>query len=202
MGCAFVAGRNRVPNPAAGKTAFRTFGIIPYIVRDIRLIYRIGMSADRRRLAEQLFQKAYMLQMEGEFERAVEVFQESIDICPTAEAYTFLGWTYRFQGRLNDAIAECRKAIAVDPSFGNPYNDIGAYLIEQGKHEEAIPWLVKATESERYESYHYPWYNLGRAHVALEAYNRARECFTKALIIQPDYRLAEEALEKLRMLLQ
>ncbi len=160
------------------------------------------MSADRRQLAEQLFQKAYMLQMEGDLDRAVELYQESIDLCPTAEAYTFLGWTYRFQGRLNDAIAECRKAIDVDPSFGNPYNDIGAYLIEQGKHEEAIPWLVQATESERYESYHYPWYNLGRAHVALEAYNRARECFTKALIIQPDYRLAEDALEKVRMLLQ
>ena len=143
-----------------------------------------------------------MLQMEGDLDRAAELYQESIELCPTAEAYTFLGWTYRFQGRLNDAIAECRKAIDVDPSFGNPYNDIGAYLIEQGKHEEAIPWLDQATESERYESYHYPWYNLGRAHVALEAYNRARECFTKALIIQPDYRLAEEALEKVRMLLQ
>jgi tetratricopeptide (TPR) repeat protein len=160
------------------------------------------MSAERRQLAEELFQKAYMLQMEGRLDLAVEMYQESINACPTAEAYTFLGWTYRFQGRLNDAIAECRKAIEVDPSYGNPYNDIGAYLIEQGKHEEAIPWLEQATESERYESYHYPWYNLGRAHAALEAYNRARECFTKALIIQPDYRLAEEALQKVRMLLQ
>jgi tetratricopeptide (TPR) repeat protein len=160
------------------------------------------MSVERRQLAEELFQKAYMLQMEGDLDRAVELYRESIDACPTAEAYTFLGWTYRFQGRLNDAITECLKAIDVDPTYGNPYNDIGAYLIEQGKHEEAIPWLVKATDSVRYESYHYPWYNLGRAHAALEAYNRARECFTKSLIIQPDYKLAEEALEKVRMLLQ
>ena len=49
---------------------------------------------------------------------------------PTAEAYTFLGWTYHFQGRIEDAIAECKRAIEVDPEFGNPYNDIGAYLIE------------------------------------------------------------------------
>jgi len=160
------------------------------------------MSVERRQLAVELFQRAYMLQMEGELDQAAELYRESIDVCPTAEAYTFLGWTYRFQGRLNDAIAECMKAIAVDPSYGNPYNDIGAYLIEQGKHAEAIPWLEQATESERYESYHYPWYNLGRAHAALESYNRARECFTKAIVIQPDYRLAADALEKLRMLLQ
>src|SRR5277367_792225 len=32
LGCALVAGRNRVPSPAAGKTALRTFGIIRTIV--------------------------------------------------------------------------------------------------------------------------------------------------------------------------
>src|SRR6266404_1140373 len=135
FGWAFVAGRKRVPNPAAGKTALRTFVIIPSIVWDIRLIYLICMSDERRHLAVNLFQRAYMLQMEGELDRAAELYRESIDLCPTAEAYTFLGWTYRFQGRLNDAIAECMKAIEVDPSFGNPYNDIGAYLIEQGKYD-------------------------------------------------------------------
>src|SRR6266478_8698518 len=143
--------------------------------------------------ALQLWNEAVRYHMEGDFQHAIALYTKSIETYPTAEAYTFRGWAYQFLGRTDDAIEECKKAIEVDPSFGNPYNDIGAYLIEQGKHEEAIPWLMQATESERYESYHYPWYNLGRAHAALEAYNRARECFTKALIIQPDYRLAEEA---------
>jgi hypothetical protein len=35
-------------------------------------------------------------------------------------------------GLTDDAITECHHAIEVDPDFGNPYNDIGAYLIEQG----------------------------------------------------------------------
>ena len=48
-------------------------------------------------------------------------------------------------GRLEEAIEECHKAIAVDPTFGNPYNDIGAYLIEMGRLDEAIPWLERAT---------------------------------------------------------
>ena len=160
------------------------------------------MAGERFELAKELFQKAYSMQMEGELELAASLYKRSIQIHPTAEAYTFLGWTYRFQGKIDAAIAECKKAIALDPDFGNPYNDIGAYLIEKNKHEEAIPWLQKAIASERYDTYHYPWYNLGRVYVAKEMFNKARECFRKALEIEPGYQLATEALQKLKMLLQ
>lgn len=163
---------------------------------------RIKVSDNRRALAIELLQKAYTLQMQGELEQAVKLYQESIETFPTAEAYTFLGWTYRFQGKLEDAISECKKAIAVDPTFGNPYNDIGAYLIEQDNYEQAIEWLERAARSERYEAYHYPWYNLGRVYVKLECYNKARDCFKKALEIHPAYELAAAALEKIRVLLQ
>ena len=60
---------------------------------------------------------------------------------PTAEAHTFLGWSLSFQGRLEEATAECLRAIEIDPDFGNPYNDIGVYLMQQGKLDDAIPWL-------------------------------------------------------------
>ncbi len=143
-----------------------------------------------------------MLQMQGELDLAVTLYQRSIELFPTAEAYTYLGWTYRFQGKLEAAISECKKAIAVDPAFGNPYNDIGAYLIEMGKPEEAIPWLESALASKRYDAYHYPWYNLGRVYVAKEMFNRARECFRKSVELDPSYTAAVEALQKLRMLLQ
>ena len=38
-----------------------------------------------------------------------------LELYPTAEAHTLLGWTYHFQGRLDDAIAECKRAIEIDP---------------------------------------------------------------------------------------
>src|ERR1700722_11183739 len=37
LGCALVAGRNRVPSPAAGNTAFRTFDSIVLILATFRL---------------------------------------------------------------------------------------------------------------------------------------------------------------------
>ncbi len=156
----------------------------------------------RHQLALELFQQAYVLQLQGDLEMAVDLYKRSIALFPTAEAYTFLGWTYSQQGRPDDAIVQCKNAILIDPGFGNPYNDIGAYLIHQGKHHEAIPWLEKATASRRYDAYHYPWYNLGRAYAALEMFKRARECFEKSLEIEPRYPAASEALKRIRAAVQ
>jgi len=153
-------------------------------------------------MAVELFRKAYQLQMQGELDLAITLYKRSIELHPTAEAYTFLGWTYRFQGKLDQAIVECKKAIAVDPGFGNPYNDIGAYLIEKGKLDDAIPWLEHATRASRYDCYHYPWFNLGRVYFSKDMYNRAGECWQKALEIEPNYTPAKKALERLRRILQ
>jgi len=108
------------------------------------------MSQETLSRAWEVLQDAYQAQMEGDYERAIELYQSSLDLCPTAEAHTFLGWTYHFQGKLDEAIAECKRAIEIDPEFGNPYNDIGAYLIEQDRFDQAIPWLERAVEAARY----------------------------------------------------
>jgi tetratricopeptide (TPR) repeat protein len=151
---------------------------------------------DAVELAVELFQEAYQCQMAGDLEQAIDLYKQSIAIYPTAEAYTFLGWTYSFQGMYDEAIVECKKAIETDPDFGNPYNDIGAYLIEKEMYDEAIPWLEKATSAKRYESYHYPHYNLGRVYMAKGLMKRALEEFQKSLSIAPDYPLAREAVDR------
>ena len=135
------------------------------------------VSAENLQAAWELLKEAYQYQAGGEYDMAVELYRRSLDLHPTAEAYTFLGWTYRFQGKIEEAIAECKKAIQVDPEFGNPYNDIGAYLIEQEQFDQAIPWLDRALQSRRNESYHSPHYNLGRAYIAKNMYSKARHHF-------------------------
>ncbi|MDQ7081659.1 MAG: tetratricopeptide repeat protein [Aquificota bacterium] len=105
--------------------------------------------------------------MMGELDRAIELYNQSIDIEPTAQAYTFLGWAYSMKKDYDRAIELCKKAIEIDPDFGNPYNDIGAYLIEQGKFEEAIPWLYKAINAPTTNPRHYPHINLARAYMML-----------------------------------
>ena len=100
------------------------------------------MSDDPRRAeALRLWADGARLIEARRFDAAIVALTRSIELFPTAEAYTFRGWAYSHQGRVDDAIAECQQAIEVDPTYGNPYNDIGAYLIQEGKLDEAIPWL-------------------------------------------------------------
>src|SRR5215831_3109791 len=135
------------------------------------------MTQETLTQAWEVLQDAYQAQMEGDYDRAVELYRGSLALHPTAEAHTFLGWTYHFQGKIDDAIAECKRAIEVDPDFGNPYNDIGAYLIDLERYDEAIPWLEQAMKARRYEPRHFPYLNLGRVYLAKGMINRARELF-------------------------
>ena len=152
--------------------------------------------------AMRLFHEAYRFQMQGKLDDAVRLYRESISAHPTAEAHTFLGWTYSFQGRYEEAIAECQRAIAVDPEFGNPYNDIGAYLIGLGRPDEAVPWLERATRASRYEAYHYPHFNLGRVYLSKGMLKKALEEFQQALAIEPKYTLALQAIKAVEQQLQ
>ncbi len=179
--------------PSAARCGVQTFDTLAVPC------YQKGcMPPDRAAQARQRFQEAYQAQMEGDYDRAVELYRESLALHPSAEAHTFLGWTFHFQGKIQEAIAECKRAIEVDPEFGNPYNDIGAYLIGLERFDEAIPWLERAITARRYEPRHFPYFNLGRAYMAKGMINRARELFQEALEIEPRYTLARRALESLR----
>lgn len=148
-----------------------------------------------------LFQQAYECQMKGQLDEAIKLYQSSIEAFPTAEAYTFLGWTYSFMGQLHEAIEECHQAIRADPNFGNPYNDIGAYLIELGQLDEAIPWFEQAMHATRYESPAFPHMNLGRVYERKGQWEKAIESYQRAVTLSPDYTLAKRAMTRLMCLM-
>jgi Tfp pilus assembly protein PilF len=155
-------------------------------------------ETERQEKAISYFESAYKLQMAGQLDSAVLLYSKSIDLHPTAEAYTFRGWAYSMMGRLDEAIDECHKAIEVDPSFGNPYNDIGAYLIEKGSPEDAIPWLERAIVATRYENYHFAHLNLGRVYEAKHDLLKAMKCYSRALELEPRYSLAMKSIRRLQ----
>ena len=146
-------------------------------------------------LAKGAFQRGYLLHMVGRYADAVVLYRESIEAHPTAEAHTFLAWSLSYLGHLEEAIDECKLAIGLDPDFGNPYNDIGVYLIDLGRPEESVPWFEQAIEAERYCCYHYPHFNLGRVLLYRGDIDAARQAFERALEIEPRYTPALEALE-------
>ena len=154
-------------------------------------------SREKQAKARSLWMKGYQAQMNQQVDKAIRYYRDSLKLFPTAEAHTFLGWAFSFQGEYQEAIEECLKAIDIDPSFGNPFNDIGAYFIEQGKWEEAIPWLEKASQAPRYEPRHYPHFNLGRVYLHLKKADLAMEHLNKALELSPDYAPALQAIAQI-----
>jgi len=151
--------------------------------------------------AREAFQRGYEAQMKGRLDEAVEHYRRSIALHPSAEAHTFLGWALSAFGRHEDAIAECRTAIAIDPAFGNPYNDIGAYLIELGRADEAVSWLEQAKRAPRYEPRHYPYFNLARVYVRQHKVREAIRELEHAVAIEPGYIVARRELHRLLGLL-
>lgn len=141
-------------------------------------------------------------QMAGELDDAIGLYKRSISVFPTADAHTYLGWAYSFQGRIDDAIVQCEIAIKLDPEFGNPYNDIGVYLMQQQRLDDAVPWLEKAKQAKRYEPRHFPYLNLGRVYSAKGMLQKALEEFRGALRLSPDNLEIAQVIEHLESKLQ
>ncbi|MEE9391594.1 MAG: tetratricopeptide repeat protein [Planctomycetota bacterium] len=151
---------------------------------------------DRKPTAIKFFEAAYKTQMDGDLEAADNYYQKSIALYPTAEAFTFYGWCRSFRQEWDEAIALCERAIELDEDYGNPYNDIGAYLIQKGELEEAIPWLESALRSPRYACPFFAYYNLGQIHEELGDLEASEEFYRMALEENPEYTLARVALSR------
>ncbi|MGH6692462.1 MAG: tetratricopeptide repeat protein [Gammaproteobacteria bacterium] len=154
------------------------------------------LTPERR--ARLQWEAGYVLHQLGEYERAIEAYRASIADLPSAEAHTFLGWSLSYLGRIDEAIAQCKIAIEIDPDFGNPYNDIGVYLLDRGRLDEAVPWLEKAIASKRYCCYQFPHANLGRVLLVQGRIEEARRSFERALEYDPHYAPALLGLELIR----
>ncbi len=160
------------------------------------------MAQENRTKAMALVQKAMDHQIAGELDDAIGLYKRSISLFPTADAHTYLGWAYSFQGKIDEAIAECEIAIQLDPDFGNPYNDIGVYLMQQQRLDDAIPWLEKAKHAKRYEPRHFPYLNLGRVYSAKGMLQKALEEFRGALQLNPGDADMAQMIEELETKLQ
>ena len=133
------------------------------------------------RRAKKYMDSGLELVARGLLKEARERFKSSAGSHVTSDALTYWGWMEHRLGNTALAIMLCHRAIKVDPDFGNPYNDIGSYLISLGKPDQAIPWLEKAVSAKRYEPRQFPHLNLGRIYLAKGHLLRAAKEFTAAL---------------------
>lgn len=139
-----------------------------------------------KQTALDLIHEGQALVVEGKTSEALEKFKASVELYPTPEGYTYWAWMLSYESKLEECILLCEQAIVLDPEFGNAYNDIGSYLIELERPEEAIPWLIKAKDAQNYDARHFPYLNLARVYLKLGRDDEAREEYIELLKLDPN----------------
>ncbi|MES2935500.1 MAG: tetratricopeptide repeat protein, partial [Pseudomonadota bacterium] len=95
-----------------------------------------------------------------------------------------LGSTLKKQGKLEEAIASCQRAIALNPGYAEAYSNLSSALHEQGKLDEAIACCQQALaiDPNNLDAHN----NMGNALEAQGKLDEAVACYRRALAIQPD----------------
>jgi tetratricopeptide (TPR) repeat protein len=159
------------------------------------------IKKDSISLATEYFDTAYKLHIDGKLENAIVAYRASIRMYPTAKAYTCLGVVFSLQGKYDLAIEECKKAIELEPEFGESYNDIGSYLVSLRREEDAIHWFEKAIEVNDADSICLSYYNIGKIYERKSDWLKALRYFNKVITIDGNNEPAQNAIIKISTLL-
>jgi tetratricopeptide (TPR) repeat protein len=111
-------------------------------------------------------------------------YQQTADAL-SAEEYFTKGLNVQENGFDELAVEYYQKAIAIDPSHVDAYNNIGAAYADLKDYAEAIRCYQKAiTIDPNHAAAHY---NMGNAYIDLKNDREAVRCFQKAIVLDPNY---------------
>jgi len=152
----------------------------------------------RDRKYDQLLHQGHEAIYLKKYSEALDRFSKAMNYKETAEIINLIGWSHSLLGQVAEAKQCCLKAIEKDPSYGPPYNDLGTYLLGEGKFEEALKWFHLAKKSLNYQNREFPYINSGRAYMANREYEKALEEFSVALTLAPFHEELHQTIEKLK----
>lgn len=119
---------------------------------------------------------------------------EALERRDRAATYDNRGIILDLQGRTQAAADDFNNAIALDPTLGDPYVNLGAMLIKNGQHEEALNQINKGLALGM-SFPHIGYYNRAVAAQLLGRYKEAYYDYQKALELEPDFAAARERLK-------
>ncbi len=156
------------------------------------------MDEFTKKRADKLFQSGIKALKNKDYEKAKDEFKASMTLIPTADALTYLGWIEDLLGNSKNAIKLCFQAIQLDPEFGNAYNDIGRYLLNDGKTEESIMWFEKSINSPRNNLKQFSHLNLGNIYSESNQPMKAFHHYKQANKISPNNKEIKKQLESIK----
>lgn len=99
--------------------------------------------------------------------------------------YIASGIAYGEDKQFDKAFADFNKAIAIDPSSNEVYNNLGLYQTDAGLFQQAIASLNKSVQLKAANKN--ALYNLGNTYARMGDYNTAISYYQKAINVDPAY---------------
>jgi tetratricopeptide (TPR) repeat protein len=120
----------------------------------------------------------------GNTTEAVKFWEKGLALNPKrADVYVGMGWYAMRKGQYDEAIGHWRKALQINPQIPSVHNYIARALIVLGKQKEAVEELEKDIKSsESGLSY----FLLGQEYLRRKEYDKAKEKYEKAIVLQPN----------------
>jgi len=103
--------------------------------------YEDDASPTAKYEARQLFQEAYQAQLAETMNRRSSFTNARSKRTQRPKRTRFSAGFIVFSTVTDEAIEECLEAIRVDETLGNPYNDIGSYLLAKGDPYSSVRWF-------------------------------------------------------------
>jgi tetratricopeptide (TPR) repeat protein len=150
--------QNLAPKLVAACVVFLVFGPMAYLT-----VKQIGVWKDNVRLWTYVIEK----QPAG-----------------VPQAHNNLGLTFNDMGRVDKALEEFEKALAVDPGFYEAYNNRGGALHKMGRPDKAIEDFDRAIVLN--PQYAEAYYNRGIAYGGAGMFDKSIESFNRSLEIKPE----------------
>lgn len=116
---------------------------------------------------------------------AIEGYEKVLDKIFDKGVYRTMAYNYFVENKYDESIAECKKAVRLNPRDHRAYTIWGIALGELGRYDEAIEKYQKATALK--SDYALGYYNWGTALSELDRHHEALEKYMKALELNPDY---------------
>ena len=128
----------------------------------------------------------------GDKDAAAELIGKAIRVKPDSLMHYNLGLALRAQGKLDEAAASYRQALALKPGYAEAYFNLGNVLQKQGKLDEAIASFRKtlALKPDGVDAHN----NLGSALQEQGKLEDAATCFRRAIALKPGFANAHNNL--------
>lgn len=145
------------------------------------------MEEDRFLSSEEYDEKAHRLYNDGDFDGALEMLREGLSLYPSAvELYVGLGYARLAREEFAWARRAFGQALALDPIHEDALVGMGEVLLRLGDHARALGCFREVQEMGFDEDVEL-MLTMGRALYREGLFPQARDVFTKAVSVRPDF---------------